>query len=498
MTTTKHENEYYCSEVMKATITCDEAVSIMKQNQFDKIYEILSKIYYNEIEDIKVNLIFCVLEYAMKREYLNDFLSNIVYVFKKLLKNYSLNGLEVQKCLEIMLKYSEYTDDTNYIEFIEFLRGYFEKYSISLKFEKYEREELQGILFSSLISMSYGDAIGFLVEGYSIPQCKEFIENVVEKDLLWNYGVQFRDDKKPRCVNKSENSVCFEFGQYTDDTQQARELIISIINNNNTYNGEDYAKRTLALFANSGLVKTDLPMVHNDKIVGYGSTTKRSMENFSKGIKWNSASDGKGLGNGACMRVGQIGVMFYNDPEKVSEIAKMQAILTHNNRLCIQSSILIAQACRLAVCISKFCKYNIQSNKEIFCNSLLKYLDDDIGSLIKQIPIEIKKGSIIEFCLNIGKHYGEPCWSERIGVGTLQSSIYSLACFLSHPYNIMDCIKMCLSGGGDTDTVSAMACSIVGAYKGVSVLKDIKYMYMINDTKRWNSESLRSICKNFI
>ena len=57
---------------------------------------------------------------------------------------------------------------------------------------------------------------------------------------------------------------------------------------------------------------------------------------------------------------------------------------------------------------------------------------------------------------------------------------------------------MCLSGGGDTDTVSAMACSIVGAYKGVSVLKDIKYMYMINDTKRWNSESLRSICKNFI
>ena len=222
MTTTKHENEYYCSAVMKATITCDEAVSIMKQNQFDKIYEILSKIYYNQIEDIKVNLIFCVLEYAMKREYLNDFLSNIVYVFKKLLKNYSLSGLEVQKCLEIMLKYSEYTDDTNYIEFIEFLRGYFEKYSISLKFEKYETKELQDILFSSLISMSYGDAIGFLVEGYSIPQCKEFIENVVEKDLLWNYGVQFKDDKKPRCVNKSENSVCFEFGQYTDDTQQAR------------------------------------------------------------------------------------------------------------------------------------------------------------------------------------------------------------------------------------------------------------------------------------
>lgn len=480
------------------TISCNEALDIMKQNNTGKIYDVLSNIYYNKIEDIKDSLVYCILEYAMKRQYSNDFLIYIVSAFKKLLNTYTLSGSEVQKCLEIMLKHSEYTDDTLYIEFIEFLRSYFSKYAISLNFDKYKREDLQDILFSSLISMSYGDAIGFLVEGYSIPQCKEFIENVVEKDLLWNYGVQFRDNKKPRCLNKSQNSVCFEFGQYTDDTQQARELIISIINNNNTYNGNDYARRTLALFANAGLVNTELEMVHDDKIVGYGHSSKNAMENFAKGIKWDSASDGKGLGNGACMRVGPVGVMFYNDPEKVSEIAKMQAILTHNNRICIQSSILIAQACRLAVCISKFCNYNIESNKEIFCNSLLKYLDDDIGELIKQIPTEIKKGSIIEFCLNIGKKYKESCWPERIGTGPLQSSIYALSCFLSHPHNIMDCIKMCLNGGGDTDSVSAMACSIVGAYKGVSVLKDIKYMYLINDRKRWDSEKLRSICKNFI
>ena len=476
-------------------------LTLSENKNKDKVLEVLIYIYYNRIKDFNSNKILTILLYnIILQKYINPKLENyVIEISKILLKSDKITDIMILEYSRIITEHISqdhfFTSTHQYINFIEYFRQYFEQYNISPSILSHCcKDIIKNTLFNSLISMSYGDAIGFMVEGYNRSKCNLFLENVVEKGLLPSYGVQFKDQNKSRYC---QDNYCFKFGQYTDDTQCSRELLISIHKNYNHFNPEDYSQRLLSLFVNAGLVQSNIPVKTTNRIIGYGTTTLNSMKNIGRGIKWNKASNKIGKGNGACMRVAQIGIIFYKDPDKVSEIATKQAIITHNNRTCIQSSILIAQACRLAVCIKISCKYDIKLNQITFINSLTKYLDDDIASLIKLIPEKIQKQEIHKYCLEIGKHYEESEWKDIISPGALQSSIYALACFLENPHCIMSCIKMAIKGGGDTDSVAAMACAMVGSYSECDILHDLKYSYMINDLDSWKEDDLRDLCENF-
>ena len=67
-------------------------------------------------------------------------------------------------------------------------------------------------LIGSLIGQCLGDALGFVVEGYSREICQEYVDEILLTD-------------KAGTIGRSPHA----FGQYTDDSQLARTLIESYV-----------------------------------------------------------------------------------------------------------------------------------------------------------------------------------------------------------------------------------------------------------------------------
>lgn len=95
--------------------------------------------------------------------------------------------------------------------------------------------------------------------------------------------------------------------------------------------------------------------VNHDKDVnrGYGATARRILREVGEGGNWKEIAqgvfDGMGsMGNGASMRVSPIGAFYYDDLDKVKELASKSAEITHTNIEGITGAIAVATATAIA------------------------------------------------------------------------------------------------------------------------------------------------------
>src|SRR5262245_4871171 len=129
-----------------------------------------------------------------------------------------------------------------------------------------------------LIGQCLGDALGFIVEGQPTAACSSYVDDVVRTG---NVG-HLRRGRYP-------------FGQYSDDSQLARELVLSIVDRGN-FDAVDYAGRIAALF-------------REDRIVGRGLATQAAADRLIRGIPWHEAgAPPPSAGNGSAMRAGPVGL----------------------------------------------------------------------------------------------------------------------------------------------------------------------------------------------
>ena len=139
------------------------------------------------------------------------------------------------------------------------------------------KQKFQGCILGKCV----GDALGFIVEGQNQDYCTKFVESYIKRLQI-----------------PEENRGSFSFGQYSDDSQLARELMISLKENDGFY-PESYARRIANIF------KTD-------KIVGGGNATTNSANRLIKGFSWNQAGEpGPYAGNGSAMRVAPIRLFYF-------------------------------------------------------------------------------------------------------------------------------------------------------------------------------------------
>jgi ADP-ribosylglycohydrolase len=122
----------------------------------------------------------------------------------------------------------------------------------------------------SLIGQCLGDAMGFPVEGQPYSVCREYVQEIIEEGP----GLRARPG--------------YVFGQYTDDSQLARELILSCVERGR-FDPADYASRISDLFSMG-------------RIVGGGVATWEASMRLSRGVPWDHAvepspSAGNGRGN---------------------------------------------------------------------------------------------------------------------------------------------------------------------------------------------------------
>lgn len=87
-----------------------------------------------------------------------------------------------------------------------------------------------------LIGQCLGDALGFVVEGYPPSTCKKYVKDTLRGG---SRGIVGRGP--------------FPFGQYTDDSQLARELIQSYVACER-FDPQDYAGRIATIFAEGRIV----------------------------------------------------------------------------------------------------------------------------------------------------------------------------------------------------------------------------------------------------
>ena len=91
-----------------------------------------------------------------------------------------------------------------------------------------------------LIGQALGDALGFPVEGYPPDLCVHYAEDYVDH---------------PTGIIPPGRSP-FPFGQYTDDTQLARELLQSYLGRG-AFDPADYATRIANIFAQNRIGHRD-------------------------------------------------------------------------------------------------------------------------------------------------------------------------------------------------------------------------------------------------
>lgn len=291
-----------------------------------------------------------------------------------------------------------------------------------------------------LIGQCLGDALGFPVEGSPPAACAAYVHDVLAAP-----------DRSALC------RAGLKIGQYTDDSQLARELMLSYAARGR-FDPDDYARRIAAIFV-------------EDRIVGRGLATHRAAHRIAAGVHWTEAGEPPPVaGNGSAMRAGPIGLLFDDDRSQLVAAAHDQGRVTHRDPRCSAGAVAIASAVALAgaggaVDPARWAARLGEDARPFdaaFADELLKLAE------WATLPPETVYPRI---SAQLGEPHSEYRW-EGISPFVVPSVLWSLYTFLRTPGDYWETVRTAIAVGGDVDTTAAMAGAISGAYLGLRALPD--------------------------
>ena len=310
-----------------------------------------------------------------------------------------------------------------------------------------------------LIGQCLGDALGFVVEGFSPEACKRYVEDYLVSGQPIEFG-----------------HFPFPFGQYSDDSQLARELVQSYISCK-TFEPGDYAERIKLIFAEK-------------RIVGFGYATKQAAKRLAQGIPWeDSGTPPPSAGNGSAMRAAPVGLFLFDNPARLIEASHDQGRITHKDPRCSAGAVAISGAVSLVL-----------QEKHIHVDSFISMLSQWVGVLESGFATELTQLNQWihmppeEAVTHISKaglaedYVDEDGW-RGISPFVVSSVLWSLYSFLRSPEDYLATICTALSSGGDVDTTAAMAGAISGAYLGIGAIPS-HLSHSLTDRGTWGYEEL--------
>lgn len=294
------------------------------------------------------------------------------------------------------------------------------------------RERFRGCL----VGQALGDALGFVVEGRVPEVCARYLDEGPGPGWEGNPGG-------------------FPFGQYSDDTQLARELMRSYAHLGR-FDPEDYANKIRAIFSEG-------------RIVGYGRSTAQAADRLDRGIPWDQAgTPPPSAGNGSAMRAGPIGLLFHDDLEELARAATQQGIITHGDPRCSAGAIAIAGAVSLvlserpvepALLLERLAELTEETEPQSAAHlrglkRWLSFPPQKAVGFISQTGLDPEQGR------------------EQLGIPpfVVSSVLWSLYSFLTSPEDYWRTIRTAIAVGGDVDTTAAMAGAISGAHLGLAAV----------------------------
>jgi len=250
-------------------------------------------------------------------------------------------------------------------------------------------------------------------------------------------------------INKLNIEEFSFHGRWTDDTHMMIGVAESLIANKG-FNGEHMAW-------------TFIRNWEREPWRGYGPGPPRVFRMIKSGVAWNEAAKqlygGMGsYGNGAAMRVAPIGLLYYDDAEKLREAAYKSAEITHTHMLGKEGAAIQAYAVALAV------KAESESFNPIdFLEKLIEFTRvDAYKEKLEKAKGLLNNDDKREIIRNLGN-----------GVEALNSVPTAIYCFAKHHESYAKAVLYAISLGGDTDTIGAMTGAIAGAYHGIEVIPSV-------------------------
>ena len=310
-----------------------------------------------------------------------------------------------------------------------------------------------------LIGQCLGDSLGFVVEGFAPAACKRYVEDILQSGKAGEFG-----------------QWPFPFGQYSDDSQFARELLQSY-RDCKQFDASAYADRIAQMFI-------------ENRVVGFGYSTKEAAKRLCQGVSWDKAgTPPPSAGNGSAMRAGPIGLMFFDDHESLIRAAHDQGRITHQDTRCSAGAAAIAGAVAIVL-----------QQKTVEPSMLIKPLTEWTEKLDSRFSAELLKltdwlslppekaaGHISR--AGIDADYIPAIGWRGISPFVISSVLWSLYSFLRSPDDYWETICTAIAVGGDVDTTAAMAGAISGAYLGIGAIPS-DLSKKLSDNNTWGYDEL--------
>lgn len=301
-----------------------------------------------------------------------------------------------------------------------------------------------------LLGCALGDVVGAWAEAKPSHEARKFAETAVRN---CDFG------------NTAEHHRGMPFGQYTDDTQLTRELMLSLVDEG-AWVPEDFADRIARIFARDG-------------VVGYGGATQEAATKLIDGAPWDEAgTPPPRAGNGAAMRAAPIGLFFWNDVEGLVNATHEQSIITHKAPMSVAAAVAVAAA--TAMCLNAG-KNTSGPHEPGWWQWLARFVskesEDYAGDIREMADMVFKGRKGADACKSgddderrtVAKWVLQNDDGRWSGVSPFArtSVLWSLYCLMAYPKDVWKAVELAVWVGGDSDTIAAMAGAMVGAHVGI-------------------------------
>lgn len=233
-------------------------------------------------------------------------------------------------------------------------------------------------------------------------------------------------------------------GQWTDDTEQSIMLLRELFNGNDLDDSAtlDSLARHFVSWAHRA---QDIGNQTSAALYNHDEHSVTADEVFAAAGSYLDANP-TACGNGSLMRTAPVAIAYFDDPERMVQVARSISRLTHPHVDAQDACAIWCMAIRTALLESRL----------------------DIRSAIDTVVTDLGRRAMWHDRIDLAEASAAPSLIPNNGgaVGALQTAWRSIV--VAH--NAVDAIENAVKCGGDTDTVAAIAGALAGARWGVSGL----------------------------
>ncbi len=292
-------------------------------------------------------------------------------------------------------------------------------------------------MVGALVGLAVGDALGYPHEFRSVAQ--------VRRELGPQGITGFLRVKDPRFSRPFMTGPDHPPGTVTDDTQMSLAVARALISAGRSSRDalmEAMGRRFVEWYYGP----------ENDR--SPGEATGVGCQNLRDGVSWREAGKDGSKGCGANMRVAPIG-LYFDDLDRVAEIARDQSRLTHRHPAAYEGSAAAALLVALAL--------RGESPERAYAEVMRRCggRSTDFDAVFSRLPAAVAQepGEVLVELGSTPHALGESWVAE-------EAAASALYCWWRHPLDFRACVLEAANTDGDSDSIACIAGGIAGAALG--------------------------------